>query len=123
MTLRIDKGVRASRGGNATRDRLVAAVTIPGRTSLKFSGTHMALVDNARYEPEQIVLFESSSPVAEKALSGKVSAYVLPVRHPNQPAEDKDPYRWEDPIQVGNDILGASQTLNLTYVASEEGGD
>src|SRR5262249_4655366 len=33
------------------------------------------------------------------------------------------PYRWEDPIQVGNDILGASQTLNLTYVASEEGGD
>lgn len=123
LTLRIDKGVRAARGGNATIDRLEAAVTIPGRTSLKFSGASMTLVDNARYEPEQVLLFNSSSPVAEKAFSGKIAAYVLPVRHPNQSADDKEPYQWVDPSQVGNDILAASQYLNLTYVPSEEGGE
>ena len=42
-------------------------VTIPGRTSLRFSGAQMTLVDNARYEPEQVLLLTSSSPVAEKA--------------------------------------------------------
>ena len=123
MTLRIDKGVRASRGGNETGNRLEAVVTIPGRSSLRFSGARMTLVDNARYEPEQILLVTSSSPVPEKALAGKVSAYVLPARHPKQPEEDKEPYRWDDPTQIGNDILMTSQQLTLTYVASDDGAD
>src|SRR5207253_7037317 len=44
MTLRINRGVHAMRGGNDTRDRLEATVTIPGRTSLRFSGARMTLV-------------------------------------------------------------------------------
>jgi len=123
MTLRVDKGIRAARGGNDTKDRMEATVTIPGRSSLRFSGAHMTLVDNARYEPEQILLMNSSSPVAEKALAGKVSVYLLPVRSPRQPAEDKRPYRWDDESQVGSDILAQSQPVSLTYVSSEEGGD
>ncbi|HXB69631.1 MAG TPA: Ig-like domain-containing protein [Candidatus Acidoferrales bacterium] len=83
ITLRVDKGVRAARGGNETKDRLEAVVIIPGRSSLRFSRLQMTLVDNARYEPEQILLMTSSSPVPEKALAGRVSAYLLPVRHPN----------------------------------------
>jgi len=123
MTLKVDKGVRAARGGNDTREKLQAVVAIPGRASLRFSGARMTLVDNARYEPEQVLLLQSSSPVAEKALAGKVSAYVLPVRHPRQPKEDKDPYQWTDEGQVGQEILAQSQRLPLSYVASEQGGD
>jgi alpha-2-macroglobulin len=81
------------------------------------------LVDNARYEPEQILMMTSSSPVAEKALAGKVKAWVLPVRHPRQPKEDTRPWRWGDASQVGQDILAISQALPLTYVSSEQGGD
>ncbi|HEY1340505.1 MAG TPA: hypothetical protein VGF59_23495, partial [Bryobacteraceae bacterium] len=91
ITVRIDKGVRAARGGNDTRDRLESAVVIPGRSSLRFSGLEMTLVDNARYEPEQVLLMTSSSPVAEKALAGKVSAWLLPVRHPKQRKDDPNP--------------------------------
>ena len=40
------------------RDRLQAVVTIPGRTSLRFSSAGMTVVDNARYEPEQILLLD-----------------------------------------------------------------
>ena len=48
MTLQVDKGVRAARGGNETRDRLESVVvTIPGRTSLRFSEARMTIVDNA----------------------------------------------------------------------------
>jgi uncharacterized protein YfaS (alpha-2-macroglobulin family) len=123
MSVRIDKGVRAARGGNETADRMDTTVVIPGRSSLRFSGAQMTIVDNARYEPEQLLLFTSSSPVAEKELRGKVSLYLLPVRHPKQKPEDKDPYKWDDESQVGNDILGKSQKLNITYVSSDTPGD
>src|SRR5436309_8977347 len=77
MTLRIDKGVRAARGGNDSRDRIEAVVTIPGRRSLRFSDARMTVVDNARYEPEQILLLASSSPVVERAFAGNISLHVL----------------------------------------------
>ena len=121
ITLTIGKGVRAARGGNSTSEELEAVVIIPGRTSLRFSDAQMTLVDNTRYEPEQILLVSSSSPVAELAFAGKVSAYLLPVRHPNQPPEDKEPYNWTDESQVGNDILAKSPSLPLTYVPSDGG--
>ena len=91
MTLRVDKGVRAARGGNDTSDRLDAVVTIPGRTSLRFADARMTVVDNARYEPEQILLLNSSSPVVERAFAGKVSVQLLPVRHPGSRRKTRNP--------------------------------
>ena len=82
MTVHIEKGVQAARGGNQTSDVLESVVAIPGRTALRFDGAQMTLVDNARYEPEQVLLVNSTSPVAEKAFAGKVQAFVLPERHP-----------------------------------------
>jgi uncharacterized protein YfaS (alpha-2-macroglobulin family) len=123
MTLKIDKGVHARRGGNETAEAMQAVVTIPGRSSLRLSGARMALVDNARYEPEQILLLTSSSPVAERALTGNVSAFVLPLRHPNQPAEQRRPYQWNSSDEVGKEILDLSQPLTLSYVPSEDNGN
>ena len=123
MTVRVDKGVRAARGGNETPARLESVVVVPGRASLRFSGAQMTLVDNARFEPEQILLLTSSSPVAEKALAGKVQAWVLPVRSPRQEKEDTKPFRWDDATAVGTEILGQAQALTLTYVPSDGGGN
>jgi uncharacterized protein YfaS (alpha-2-macroglobulin family) len=123
MTLRVDKGVRASRGGNDTPNRLEAVVIIPGRTSLRFSDARMTVVDNARYEPEQIMLVTSSSPVVERSFMGNVNVHMLPVRHPNQKTEDPRPYDWRDESQIGQDILMQSDDVAVNYVQSEEGGD
>ena len=123
MTLKIDRGVRAARGGNDTRAPLQAVVTIPGRTSLRFSNARMTVVDNARYEPEQILVVTSSSPVVERAFTGAVSLRLLPVRHPRQPPQDKRPYRWDDETAIGADIISKSEPLNISYVPSDEGGN
>ncbi|HLQ76593.1 MAG TPA: alpha-2-macroglobulin [Terriglobia bacterium] len=123
MTLKLDSGVRAARGGNDTPDKLEAVVTIPGRTSLRFSDARMTLVDNAKYEPEQVMLLKSSSPVAEKGMTGKVTTCVLPERHPNQPKEDLNPYRWTNESEIGNEFISRCESLALTYVPSEEGGN
>jgi uncharacterized protein YfaS (alpha-2-macroglobulin family) len=123
ITVRIDKGVRAARGGNNTADRLETIVTIPGRTSLRFSDATMTVVDNARYEPEQILFLKSSSPVAERAFAGKVSVQLLPVRHPRQPKEDQEPYDWRDEREIGADTLAKAPVVNASYVPADEGGD
>lgn len=123
MTLRVDRGVRAARGGNDTDIPQQAVVTIPGRTSLRFSAARMTIVDNARYEPEQILMVTSSSPVVERAFGNAVSVRLLPVRSPRQAAEDKRPYRWENPEEIGADILAKSEPLTISYVPSEEGGN
>ena len=123
MTLKIDRGVRAARGGNDTGDPLQAVVTIPGRTSLRFSSAGMAIVDNARYEPEQILLLTSSSPVVERAFAGAIAVRLLPVRSPRQAPEDKRPYRWENEAEVGADILATSDPVTTSYVPSDEGSN
>jgi uncharacterized protein YfaS (alpha-2-macroglobulin family) len=123
ITIVIDKGIRAARGGNQTSERMQSVVIVPGRASLRFDGAQMTLVDNARYEPEQVLLMTSSSPVAEQAFTGKVQAYLLPVRHPNQPKDDKTPYDWSAESQIGNGILAMSQSVPLTYVASDGGSE
>ena len=123
MTLRVDKGVRAARGGNDTADRLDAVVTIPGRASLRFSNARMAVVDNAKYEPEQILFVKSSSPVAERAFTGKVQVRMLPVRHPRQPKEDPNPFDWRGDPGIGDDILSTGENVPLGYVPADEGGD
>jgi alpha-2-macroglobulin len=123
MKVKLARGIRAARGGNETREPLEATITIPGRTSLRFSDARMTLVDNARYEPEQILLLRSSSPVSEKALSGKVTACVLPERHPKQPKEDLQPYRWTNENEIGAEFISECEALALSYVPSEEGGN
>ena len=124
MTLQIDKGVRAARGGNGTAERLRAVVTIPGRSSLRFSDARMTVVDNARYEPEQILLIASSSPVPERAFGNMVSARLLPIRHPRQAQEDKRPHDWRgEEAEIGADLLSTCEAVSLTYVASEEGAN
>jgi uncharacterized protein YfaS (alpha-2-macroglobulin family) len=123
MTVNIAKGVRAARGGNATRDPLAAMVVVPGRTSLRLTSNGMTVVDNARYEPEQVLLLASSSPVTDRALAGKVTAQLLPERHPRQREEDRELYQWTSVGDIGADILANSPPVPLTYVPSDEGGN
>ena len=122
MTLTVKRGVRAARGGDGTGEPLEAFVIVPGRTSLRFSNAAMTVVDNARYEPEQVVLVTSSSPVVERALAGKVTLHLLPVYHPRRSTNNLSPYEWRDPSEIGNDILALSEPLKLTYVQSDDGG-
>jgi alpha-2-macroglobulin len=123
MTLTLNRGVRAARGGNDTPEPLESVVIIPGRTSLRFTDARMTVVDNARYEPEQILIMTSSSPVVERALTPSVAVRLLPARHPRQSVEDKRPYQWGNPAEIGADLLAASEPVSLTYVAADEGGD
>jgi hypothetical protein len=122
MTVTVGKGLRAMRGGNETSEKMVTSVVIPGRGSLRFDNIQMTLADNERYEPKQVLLVKSSSPVTEKAVTGKVEAWVLPVHSPRQQKDDQNPWDWSQ-SEVGGDILKQSRYMKLDYQPSESPGN
>ncbi|MGE7137575.1 alpha-2-macroglobulin [Luteibacter sp. NPDC031894] len=76
--LRMDDGVRSSRGGDGTEKDLETSVRVPGLYSLKLDEVSATLVDNARFEPEQVVVMHFGGPVSDAELAKKLQAWALP---------------------------------------------
>ncbi len=122
MRVELDKGVHARAGGRAIAEPVVAAVTIPGLFNfLKLSSTQLAVVDNAKNEPEQVLLLETSVGVSEAEMRRSVEAWVLPVYDPADPdeAKHKRKHRWTDPERVDAALLRQAQKLTLEALPAE----
>ena len=120
LEAKIEAGVRSMRGGPGTTAPITQQVTIPGLFSLRVGSVRTILVDNERYEPEQVLTLETSSTVHEGEIQKKIAAYLLPVHNPETPeAERKSPYRWNDPQRIGEDLLRQSTRLRLQSIPAE----
>jgi hypothetical protein len=120
LTMTLGKGIRSTRGGNKTPSNTSHDIVVPGLYSLHFSNIGMTLVDNKRFEPEQVLLVGASATVSEAALKGRVQAWLLPEFHPKTPAEERtQPHNWYAE-EVDRDILAQSQTLPLTALPSAD---
>jgi uncharacterized protein YfaS (alpha-2-macroglobulin family) len=116
LTVTLAKGTAASRGGPAFSDELTAVVTVPGIYNfLKLAGVRVGLVDNARYEPEQVLFVETTVGVTDADLAKAVSAALLPDRD-----EKGEAIRWNDPQSIDAAVLARGQPVALTAVASEK---
>jgi uncharacterized protein YfaS (alpha-2-macroglobulin family) len=120
LSMTLDKGIRSSRGGNKTEAEISRDIIVPGLYSLHFGNIGMTLVDNERYEPEQVLLVGASATVSEAALKDRVRAWLLPEFNPKTPAENrKELYNWYSE-EVSRDILAQSQPLTLTALPSAD---
>ena len=77
--LRLDDGVRSSRGGDGTGKALETSVRVPGLYSLKVDEVSATLVDNERFEPEQVVVMQFGGPVSDAELAKKLHVWALPL--------------------------------------------
>jgi len=119
LVYRIDAGVHGVRGGNASPKALEGTVAIPGLYSLAISGISATLVDNAKFEPEQVLVVDSSQTISERDAAKAVKAWVLPLYNPKLPeSEHREPYSWSTG-DVGEDLLRQSQALTLEAVPTE----
>jgi uncharacterized protein YfaS (alpha-2-macroglobulin family) len=122
----IEPGVRASRGGNATASALKASVEVPGLNSLKIASTSLDLVRDERNEPNQVLLVQTSFSVKESDLPERLSAWLLPEKHPDPKVQadfearyvGTPTFHWNQQ-NVTPDILRASQRLELTQIPGE----
>jgi uncharacterized protein YfaS (alpha-2-macroglobulin family) len=115
----LDAGVHAARGGPATPKALDGVVAIPGLYSLSVDSISATLVDNAKFEPEQVLIVEASQAVSEAETAKAVSAWVLPEFNPKTPEDQRtSPYNWSNG-EIGEDLLKQSQKLTLEAVPTE----
>lgn len=119
LTITLDKGIKTTRGGNATDKELSKNITVPGLYSLTINEISMTLVDNERFEPEQILILNSSAMISASAMNGKVHAWLLPEYNPKTPIEKRENlYQWNE-IEVTKDILATSTAVPLTAIPFE----
>lgn len=113
-------GVNAARGGRGTEAAVEARVPVPGLYSLQVSGVEPTLVDNARFEPEQIALVSFSQSVSEIEAGRAIKAWLLPVQHPDPGKRFRDqPFDWSV-AEVGEAVLAQSAPLPLAPIAAEQ---
>jgi uncharacterized protein YfaS (alpha-2-macroglobulin family) len=120
VQLTLDSGVRSSRGGNQTTDTLHMSVPVPGLYSLTVGDVSPTLVNNDRFEPEQVLVVNPSDAVRGSELLGLAKAWVLPRRKAGvHQADDDEPYDWSIG-EVGEDVLRHAQPVKLELVPTEQ---
>ncbi len=120
VLLTLDSGVRSSRGGDGTKDAMKTSVKIPGLYSLAIQDVNPTLVDNDKYEPEQVLVVNVSGNVRGSDLAGLTKAWILPKRKAGVDQDSDDaPYSW-DASEVSEAVLRQSQPLTLELVPTED---
>lgn len=118
FSVQIDSGVRSSRGGPETDNKLEARITVPGKYNyLRINSAQPSVVRNEHYEPEQVIVIETTAGVQESEIVRNLAVFVLPKDLPPvQGEEGKKDYQWaeqSDPAKIGPEILKLSTPLKL----------
>ncbi len=120
VTLTLASGVRSARGGEATQSPVHISVDVPGLYSLKLTDLKPTLVDNDKYQPEQVLVATLTDAVKGTDLAASAKAWVLPRRKPgHKQADDEPPYAW-DATEVSEEVLRSSQPLKLEPLPTEQ---
>ena len=120
LDVKVDAGISAQKGGPATAAALTQRVAIPGMFSLSIASADMVLVNNERFEPEQVLALETSATVHENAMKDRIEAWVLPVFNPETPVDQrKHPYYWSNVALIGDPLLKQSEMLALKLIPAE----
>ncbi|HYM62143.1 MAG TPA: MG2 domain-containing protein, partial [Thermoanaerobaculia bacterium] len=122
MVITIDAGIHSARGGQPTDKKIERQVSVPGLYSfLRVNSAALSLVDNERNEPEQVLVLETTTGVAEKDMNRSVNAFVLPVHNPDKKLDDgRFAYAWHDTTKIGPEILKISEALALDAIPAEK---
>ncbi|HVJ61559.1 MAG TPA: alpha-2-macroglobulin, partial [Tahibacter sp.] len=119
VRLTVADGVRAVRGGAGSVEAVTASANVPGLYSLGLASADLTLVDNAKFEPEQVLLLELTRAVGEKEIVGATKAWLLPVYNPKTPENERNgPWSWSY-SEVDEKVLKESEPLPLDPVAAE----
>jgi uncharacterized protein YfaS (alpha-2-macroglobulin family) len=123
MHITLESGIHAARGGPAFEEKIADDVKVPGLYNfLKVSSARLTIVDNERYEPEQVLVIETSAGVAEAEMQKNLTAWLLPVYDPDNAEElkYKRAHAWANPEMVDAAMLKKATRLPLQQVANEK---
>lgn len=122
MSITIDSGYHAERGGPDMDQKLERKVAIPGKYSfLRIASQELTLVRNERYEPEQVLIINTTAGVQESEIVKNLTVYLLPQDLPPiQGRPGQKDYHWYDPVKIGPEVLNLSQRVKLTPLPRDQ---
>ncbi|TLY50938.1 MAG: alpha-2-macroglobulin family protein, partial [Gammaproteobacteria bacterium] len=120
LTYAIASSVHAARGGPGLAKDIEGRVAVPGLYSLSIGEVTPTLVDNAKYEPEQVLVINASQPVSERDMERVVHVRLLPKFNPKTPEAERGetPYQWYIG-EIDNAVLRAAEPLKLETIPAE----
>ena len=116
LSLAVGSGVQAARGGNATKDEQLKALSIPGLYSLDIAELKQSIVTNDAGEPENVLQMVTGMAVNEKEMKRAVQAWLLPATHK---VEGNDSSEWADPAEVTDEVLKKAAAIKLDLMPGE----
>lgn len=111
VSLTLARGVQARAGGNPGTRELQTSASVPGRYRLTFSAGSIQFADDDRGEPQPVLMFNSSSAVADEAIASQVQAWLLPERSARP--------HWHE-AEVDERALADAERLELSHIPSIE---
>jgi len=117
VLLEVEPGVASSLGGPPADSRIASQVALPSLYSVSIDDASATLVDNERFEPEQVLVLEFNNPMKDTEVAAASSLWLLPERKP----DDKDapvPYPWGEG-EVTEAVLKQARRLAFTALPTE----
>ncbi len=119
VALDLAAGVRARRGGAGSPDKLAATVRLPSLYSVAIEQASAGLVENERFEPEQVLVLGFNNAMRDTEVAGAVRAWLLPAKDPRRPAAAQSGlYAWSRD-EVDEAVLKQSTPLPLSALPTE----
>lgn len=121
VKLTIDKGVQTRRGGEGLKEKIEQSVAVPGLyEALKIVDPKIIFARNEKFEPEQVLVFETGIDVKPEGLQQAISVELLPQDHID-PAT-KEPvknYRWSSPSEITSEVRKAMSAVEWTLLPGQ----
>ncbi len=116
LSLTIESGLKALRGGNAIALDQSKAILIPGLYSLDIAEMKQLMVTGDSGEPENVLQISTGMAVNEKEMARNITAWLLPASHETNGEESTV---WADPEEVTAEVLRQAKAVPLTSIPAE----
>jgi hypothetical protein len=119
VKLAVEAGATSSLGGPAGEESISSEVALPSLYSVAIDNASATLVDNERFEPEQVVVLEFNNPMRDTEVAAATKIWLLPERNPKyKDNEQTIPYPWSEGT-VDESVLAKSTRLAFTALPTE----
>jgi len=119
LKLVLAQGVSSLLGGDGTKEAINGTVALPSLYSVNVTGVTPTLVDNERFEPEQVLVLEFNNAMRDTDVANAVKVWLLPSRNAKLPVKEQhENYPWSEG-EIDEALLKQSTLLALTPVPTE----
>lgn len=115
--IEVDAKAKSERGGDAA-DGMSVEARVPGMYDyFRIADVNLSYVRNDNYEPEQVLVVETTAAAMQQDIQKNLTVYELPKDKPATPISKKvDDYAWRQAAEVGPDILKLAKKVELKAI-------